>query len=83
MLPIDAIVVADIHQHDAVSLDQEFEGDAVGQIDGHRMQPRQLAAQGMQPQGWMMRIGFQQLQRLQVDDRKSGWRLSQREARRT
>jgi hypothetical protein len=47
---IHRVVVAHIHRNDLLVLNQDFQGNAVRQIDRNRMQGMQLAAQGMQAQ---------------------------------
>lgn len=44
---IEAVVIAHIDGDDPLVLDQQFQGDAVGEIDGNRMHTLPLAAQGM------------------------------------
>jgi hypothetical protein len=47
-------------------MDQQFQRDAMGQIDRHGMQAVEFAFQCMQAQRWMKGIGLQQLQSFQV-----------------
>lgn len=63
---VNCIMVAHIHRDDLSILNQQFQRDAVGQIDRHRVQAFMLAAQGMQTQRGMGRVGFQQLQGFSV-----------------
>ena len=59
-------MVAHIHRDDFLVLNQQFQRDAAGQIDRYRMQAFVLAAQRVQAQRGMGRIGLQQLQGFQV-----------------
>ena len=55
-------MVAYVDRRDLLLGNQQLQRDAVRQVDRHRMHPRQPAAQGMQPQRRVMRIGLQQRQ---------------------
>lgn len=55
-------MVTHIHRDDLLILNQQFQRDAAGQIDRHRMQAFMLAAQGMQAQRGMGGVGFQKSQ---------------------
>lgn len=59
-------MVADVDRRDLLLGDQQLQRDAVRQVDRHRMHPRQLAAQSMQPQRRVIRIGLQQRQRFGI-----------------
>lgn len=65
-LSVDAVVVAHVDGDDLLVLDQQFQGDAVGKIDGDRMDALQFAAQGMQAQGGVEGVGLQQGQGFEV-----------------
>ena len=58
---IDCIVVAHIDRDDLLVLNQQFQRDAVGQVDRHRMHTRQSPGQGVQAQRGVERIQFEQL----------------------
>ena len=59
-------MVADIHRDDFSILNKQLQRDAERQIDGHRMQAAELAAQGVQAQRRMGGIDLQHLQCLEV-----------------
>jgi hypothetical protein len=59
-------MIADIDRDDLLVVDQQLQRDAVRKVDGYRVQPLQPAAQGVQAQRGMVRVHFQQLQRLEV-----------------
>jgi hypothetical protein len=59
-------MVAYVHRRDSLVFDQEFEGDAVRQVDEYRVQSRHATLEWMQAQRGVERIGPKQFQRLQV-----------------
>jgi hypothetical protein len=65
-LSIHRVVIAHIHRNDLPVLNQDFQRNAVRQIDRNRMQGMQLAAQRMQAQRRMVRIQLKQLQGFEI-----------------
>ena len=59
-------MVTHVHRDDLLVLNQQLQRDAVRQVDGHRLQAIELAAQGMQTQRGVRGAGLQQLECLEV-----------------
>jgi hypothetical protein len=54
---VSRAMVTHVHRDDLLVLNQQLQRDAVRQVDGHRMQAIELAAQGMQTQRGVRGIG--------------------------
>lgn len=65
-ISIHAVVVTHIDRDDLFILDQQLQGDAIGEIDGNRMHALQSATQGVQTKGGVEGVGLQQRQRFEV-----------------
>ena len=59
-------MISNIYKHDAVVFDEKFDRDAIGKIDRHRMESFQFPSKGMEPKGWMMGLGFQELKCFEI-----------------
>lgn len=59
-------MAAHIHREDLLILNQQLQRDATGPMNGYRMQAFVFAAQRVQPQGGVGRIGLQPLLGFQI-----------------
>ena len=66
LILINRIMVTHIHRNYLLIMNQQLQRDAVRQIDRYRMQTIKSAAQCMQAQRRVQRIGLQQLQGFKV-----------------
>ncbi|MCY7354501.1 MAG: hypothetical protein LH470_05410 [Lysobacter sp.] len=59
-------MIADVDRHDLLLADQQFQRDAIRQVDRYGMQPAQFPGPRLQPWRWMVRVGDQQQECLAV-----------------
>jgi hypothetical protein len=59
-------VIADVDEDDVVLCNNQPNGDAVLEVDGHAVQPRQLAGKCVKAKRGVVRVEGEQLQRLGV-----------------
>ena len=64
---IHRVVIPNIHQHDAVVLDEKLNRDPVRKIDRYGMKPFELPVKGMQSKGGMMGLGLEELKGFEID----------------
>ena len=53
-------MIAHINRYDLLVFDEQFQRDAVGQVDGHGVQIFVFACQSVQPQRWVVGVRFQE-----------------------
>lgn len=53
-------MITDVRGNQLLSLDQDFQGDVVAEVDGHGMQTAESSLEGMEPKGGVVGISLQQ-----------------------
>lgn len=66
LLAVDVLMVADIHENDFLFSNEELDGNAVGEVDGNRVALEAACLEGVQAEGRVMRIKFEEGKALRV-----------------